>query len=64
MPENLRKVGDIQSTFDIPTDSNRGMPRWREKQRRLPIGEKISMIGQLIQETRQMEVIKKHAIRL
>ncbi len=35
------------------------MPRWREKQRNMPIQEKVALIGQLILETRQLESIKK-----
>jgi hypothetical protein len=38
---------------------NRGMPRWREKQRSLPIGEKVALLGQVILETRKLEAIKK-----
>lgn len=37
----------------------RGLPRWRGKQRALPVGEKIELIGQFIQETRQLEIVKK-----
>lgn len=40
-------------------DNRRGMPRWREKQRALSIREKVDLIGRLIQETRQLEEIKK-----
>ncbi len=39
--------------------NNRGMPNWRNKQRLLPIGEKIELIGRFIQETRQLELVKK-----
>ncbi|MGL4401570.1 MAG: hypothetical protein ACRCXD_17040 [Luteolibacter sp.] len=39
--------------------ADRGMPRWREKQRSLPIQEKVALIGQLILETRQLESLKK-----
>jgi hypothetical protein len=38
---------------------NRGMPRWRDKQRALPIGEKVELIGRFILETRQLELVKK-----
>ena len=37
----------------------RGMPRWRERQRSLPIAEKIELIGKFILETRQLERVKK-----
>ena len=39
--------------------SSRGMPRWRERQRQLPVGEKIEMIGRFILETRRLEGIKQ-----
>ena len=35
------------------------MPNWREKQRALSVGEKIELIGKFIQETRQLELVKK-----
>ena len=35
------------------------MPNWRDKQRSLPVGEKIELIGKFIQETRQLELVKK-----
>lgn len=37
----------------------RGMPQWRARQRSLAIREKVELIGRLIQETRQLETIKK-----
>ena len=42
-----------------PTLQSRGMPRWREKQRALPIGEKVALLGQVILETRKLEAINK-----
>ena len=42
-----------------PSHQNRGMPRWREKQRTLPIGEKVALLGRVILETRELEAIKK-----
>lgn len=42
-----------------PSLQSRGMPRWREKQRSLPIGEKVALLGQTILETRKLEAIKK-----
>jgi hypothetical protein len=33
--------------------------KWREKQRNLPIGEKVALLGQTILET--LEKIKRHA---
>ena len=35
------------------------MPKWRDKQRSRPIGEKVELIGRYIQETRQLELFKK-----
>ncbi len=35
------------------------MPKWRDKQRTLPVGEKIDLMGRFIQETRQLELVKK-----
>jgi len=40
-------------------DNNRGMQRWREKQRALPVALKIERIGQFIRETRQLEKLKQ-----
>jgi hypothetical protein len=37
----------------------RGMSRWREKQRRLPVAEKVALLGQVILETRRFEALKK-----
>jgi len=37
----------------------RGLPRWRDKQRSLPVGKKIELIGRFIQETRQLVLVKK-----
>ena len=46
--------------FMSPTPpTNRGMPHWRDKQRSLSVGEKIELIGKFIQETRQLELVKK-----
>ncbi len=45
---------DVEN-FEVP---RRGMPRWRERQRLLPIAEKIRLIGQCVLETRELERIK------
>jgi hypothetical protein len=34
---------------------------WRQKQRNLPIGEKVALLGQTILETLELEKIKRHA---
>jgi len=34
---------------------------WRQKQRNLPIGEKVALLGQTILETLELEEIKRHA---
>ena len=44
-----------------PDAFNRDKPRWRESQRKLPIGAKVALLGQIILETLEMEKIKKHA---
>lgn len=41
--------------FEVP---RRGMTRWREKQRLLPVAEKIRLIGQCVLETRELERMK------
>ncbi len=38
--------------------------QWRQKQRNLPIGEKVALLGQTILETLKLEKIKCHAKRL
>jgi hypothetical protein len=43
---------------------NREKPRWRQRQRDLPIAEKVVLLGQTILETLEFEKIKKHATRL
>lgn len=40
---------------------NRDKPRWRESQRKLPIADKVALLGQTILETLELEKIKKHA---
>jgi hypothetical protein len=35
--------------------------KWREKQKNLPIGEKVALLGQTILETLELEKIKRHA---
>ena len=39
----------------------RGKTNWRQKQRNLPIGEKVALLGQTILETLELEKIKRHA---
>jgi hypothetical protein len=34
------------------------MPRWRQKQRCLPLADKVVIIGRFMQETRKLEAIK------
>lgn len=43
----------------LPDISSRGMPRWREKQRNLPVGQKVELLGRIILETRRLEAVKK-----
>jgi hypothetical protein len=42
----------------------REKPLWRQKQRNLPISEKVALLGQTILETLELEKIKRHAKRL
>ena len=37
---------------------SRGMPQWRQRQRALPVAEKIALLGRVITETRRLEQIK------
>ena len=37
---------------------SRGMPQWRQRQRVLPVAEKIALLGRVITETRRLEQIK------
>lgn len=41
--------------------SLREKTKWREKQRNLPIGKKVALLGQTILETIELEKIKRHA---
>jgi len=45
----------------LPSALNRDKPRWRESQRKLPIADKVALLGQIILETLELEKIKKHA---
>ena len=45
----------------LPDALNRDKPRWRESQRKLPIADKVELLGQIILETLELEKIKKHA---
>ena len=44
-----------------PDALNRDKSRWRESQRKLPVGAKVALLGQIILETLELEKIKKHA---
>jgi hypothetical protein len=44
---------------EFPAEIQRGMPKWRDKQRKLPLAEKIRRMGCLIQETRRTEALKR-----
>jgi hypothetical protein len=35
--------------------------KWREKQRNLPIDDKVALLGQTILETLELEKVKRHA---
>jgi len=40
------------------------MPKWRGKQRALSVEKKVELLGRFIQETRQLELVKKQALGL
>lgn len=62
LDEAVRRENEIDSGKVALLDDSefwRGMPRWRQRQRSLPVAEKIELIGKFILETRQLERIKK-----
>ena len=65
MPSYSHKLANISSTKSIikgvPEAFPRDKPRWRESQRKLPIADKVALLGQTILETLEFEKIKKHA---
>ena len=44
-----------------PDALNRDKSRWRESQRKLPIADKVALLGKIILETLELEKIKKRA---
>jgi hypothetical protein len=44
-----------------PGAFNRDKPQWRASQRKLPIADKVELLGQTILETLELEKIKKRA---
>ena len=44
-----------------PDALNRDKSRWREPQRKLPIADKVALLGKIILETLEFEKIKKRA---
>jgi hypothetical protein len=65
MPLKTRKSDSIYLSTSNPTGApgafDRDKPRWRESQRKLPIADKVALLGQTILETLELEKIKKHA---
>jgi hypothetical protein len=65
MSSNLQQSSNISLAMSnikgLPDALNRDKPRWRETQRKLPIGAKVALLGQIILETLELEKIKKHA---
>lgn len=55
--EWARRWVHIMIESDEPAE--RGMPRWRARQRELPPAEKFRRVGQFIQETRRLEKAKR-----
>jgi hypothetical protein len=65
MSSNLQQSSKISLSMSnlkgLPDALIRDKPRWRESQRKLPIGAKVALLGQIILETLELEKIKKHA---
>jgi hypothetical protein len=60
--EELRAAQvDLKAESPLPDAFHRDKPRWRESQRKLPIDDKVALLGQIILETLELEKIKKHA---
>jgi hypothetical protein len=55
------QIADVNCDIDPLQTSplRQGMPRWRQRQRDLPVAEKVELLGRFIQETRRLEGIKK-----
>ncbi len=56
---NEQQHGKPISSHPEMSSRARGLSQWRGKQRSLPVGEKIELIGRFIRETRQLELVKK-----
>ena len=56
---NGRQLNKRISSNQEMISRSRGLSQWRDKQRSLPVGEKIELIGRFILETRQLEHVKK-----
>lgn len=65
MSSNSQQFSNISLAMSnlkgLPDTLNRDKPRWRESQRKLPIADKVALLGQIILETLELEKIKKHA---
>jgi hypothetical protein len=65
MPLNSQQPSNLSLSMSnlqgLPGALDRNKPRWRESQRKLPIGDKVALLGQTIFETLELEKIKKHA---
>jgi hypothetical protein len=65
MSSNSQQSSNISLSMSnlkgLPDALNRDKPRWRESQRKLPIADKVALLGQIILETLELEKIKKHA---
>jgi hypothetical protein len=65
MPSSSHKIANTSSATSIlkglPEAFPRDKPRWRESQTKLPIADKVALLGQTILETLEFEKIKKHA---
>ena len=58
-PYSVRMKADSTPREQPVPENRRGMPSWRTRQRSLPVAEKIALLGRFIQETRQLERVKK-----
>jgi hypothetical protein len=54
-----KEVNSGEGTLLDEAEFRPGMPRWRERQRLLPVAQKVELIGRFILETRQLERVKK-----
>ncbi|MEI6673878.1 MAG: hypothetical protein WCO57_01740 [Verrucomicrobiota bacterium] len=59
LTETPCRAAATEHTMPFTPSQTRAVPKWRDKQRLLPMSEKVELIGRFIQETRQLELVKK-----